>query len=253
MKGRQILLATLNVWADVLGVIMVALATGFCIFQLSGNYITGRFRRKFRRNLWPKHDEIIPVLPRAIHAFHVMSIIALAISGVNIRFPSALFDYNTMIKVHYYFMYPVVVTFVLRVYYAILKDAHEFKIHPSEVHNSIKVVLYYSFIKSSYPHLAKYNILQKMTYLVLFPLLMIVLTVSGFSLMWPNILLWLPARLFWSLPTATGLAFVIHWMAAVSIIAMTMIHVCLAVLEDHPALLVFFGLSRQQKVVQNEN
>jgi cytochrome b subunit of formate dehydrogenase len=250
-KARE-LLAKMNVWADVLSVVILFSAIGFCVFQIVGNHYTGRFKRKMYGRLWPKHKEIIPTLPRALHALHVLSIIALALSGINIRFPFSLFDYETMLRIHYFFMYPVVITFVLRVYYAIVKDAHEFKIHPSEVRHGLKVVLYYTFIKSSYPHMAKYNVLQKTTYTVFFPFLMVVLTGSGFSLMWPEIFLKMFASLAGSLPTLTAFAFVVHWMAAVSIIAMTMVHVCLAVLEDYPALLVFFWLSKQQGVVEDE-
>ncbi|MBI4733531.1 MAG: cytochrome b/b6 domain-containing protein, partial [Rubrobacteridae bacterium] len=218
------MLAIMNVWADVLSVIILFFAAGFCVFQIGGNHFTGRFRRKLYGKLWPKHKEIIPVLPRAIHGLHAISIVALAVSGINIRFPSDFLSYETMLKIHYFFMYPVVATFVLRIYYAIIKDAHEFKIHPSEVHHGFKVVLYYTFIKSSYPHLAKCNVFQKTTYVLFFPFLMIVLTASGFSLMWPSAFLGMFAGLFGSIPTAIAFAFVVHWVAAVSIIAMTMVH-----------------------------
>jgi Ni/Fe-hydrogenase 1 B-type cytochrome subunit len=242
----QILLAIINIWADVLAAIIIASGATFTIFQITGNFVSGRFQKKFRDKLWPKHEEIIPVLPRILHAVHALSIIALGISGYCIRFPFYTVDYAVMLQVHYYFVYPVVVTFIFRVYYAILKDAKEFKIHPFEAHNSLRVVMYYTFIKTSYPHLFKYNILQKMTYSVLFPVLMVILATSGFSLMWPQILLGWSAVLFGTLPTAIALTLVIHWIAAISIIAITMVHVCLAFVEDYPALLVFFGLSRQR-------
>lgn len=232
-----------------LAVIIAVSGISFCVFQIAGNLLTGRLQRKFNQKLWPKHEEIIPILPKLLHAAHAISIVALSISGIYIRFPFYADGYATMLQIHYYFMYPVVVTFVLRVYYAILKDVKEFSVRPSEVRNSHKVILYYTFVKSSYPHLAKYNILQKMTYSILFPFLMVVLAVSGFSLMWPQILLRLFAGLFGSVPTVMALVIVIHWMAAISIMIMTTIHVCLAFVEDYPTLLVFFGLSKQQKVI----
>ncbi|MBI4733774.1 MAG: hypothetical protein HY779_03015 [Rubrobacteridae bacterium] len=65
------MLAEVNVWADFIAIAMVAIPVGFWTFQISGNFLSGRFYKKFVEKQWPHHDENIPRAPKVIHASHV--------------------------------------------------------------------------------------------------------------------------------------------------------------------------------------
>ena len=61
------MLATVNIWADVLAVIILTFGILFFVFQITGSFVTGRFQDKFRGKQWPKHEEIIPPIPKILH------------------------------------------------------------------------------------------------------------------------------------------------------------------------------------------
>jgi thiosulfate reductase cytochrome b subunit len=143
-------------------------------------------------------------------------------------------------------MYLVVANAITRVYYAAIKDAHQFKITPRDIVNSPKVILYYTFIKRHYPHLSKYNVMQKMTYGHIFPLLMVIQAYTGFALMWPRPLLGWSADLLGGIAYAAAWSRIIHFMSAMLFLQFTLIHVCLATIEDFPSLFTFFGLKKQE-------
>ncbi|HEY3374129.1 MAG TPA: cytochrome b/b6 domain-containing protein [Candidatus Aquicultor sp.] len=240
------MLAVVNVWVDIIAIVMVVVGIGFWSFQIIGNFVTGRFRRKFIGKEWPHHDHIIPKSPKLLHVTHVISMIALGISGVYTRFPFFDGGRDTMKIIHFVFMYIVVINFVLRIYYAYIKDSVEFKITLRDIKNGLNVMLYYMFVKRSYPHLTKYNVLQKGTYGYAFPSLMIIQAFTGFSLMWPSTLLGWAGGFVGGVAAAAAWARVIHFFCAMAFLMFTMIHVCLSFVEDYPALLIFFGLAKQE-------
>ncbi len=239
------MIATLNIWADVLATLMVLVVFGFWSFQVAGNLVTGRFYRKFVGRQWPHHDKPVALLPRLLHATHVAAMIALAFSGIYLRYPTFAGGRDLLRNIHYVAMYIVLINFVWRVYYAGAKDWLEFRITKQDIINAPKVMLYYAFITKSYPHLSKYNVMQKFTYGIAFPSLMVLQAVTGFALVWSEPLLG------WTVPLTGGVAVtaawlrLVHFMGCMSFIMLTGIHVCLAFVEDFPALLVFFGIKRQ--------
>jgi thiosulfate reductase cytochrome b subunit len=240
------MLAEANVWADLIAIVMVVIPIGFWIFQISGNFLSGRFYKKFVEKQWPHHDEVIPPAPKIIHGSHVALMMALGISGMYTRFPFFEGGRDVMKWIHFICMYLVVANAVTRVYYAFIKDAHQFKITPRDIVNSPKVILYYTFIKKHYPHLSKYNVMQKMTYGHIFPLLMVIQAYTGFALMWPRPLLGWSADIVGGIAVAAGWSRVIHFLSAMLFLQFTLIHVCLATIEDFPSLFTFFGLKKQE-------
>lgn len=246
------MLAKVNIWVDIIATVMVAIALGFWGFQIVGNLVTGRFRRKFVGKEWPHHEEIVPPLPKILHGIHVASMIALGVSGLYLRYPFFAGGREIMKPIHFVAMYIVVINFVLRLYYAYARDAKEFKISLREVLNMPKVLFYYSFIKKSYPHLAKYNVMQKMTYGVMFPSLMVIQAYTGFALMWPAVLLGWAGPYVGGVAAAAAWARIVHFMVAITFIMFTLIHVCLSFIEDFPALFTFFGLARQEVHAEHE-
>jgi len=246
-------LLQLNVWLDVVFttlymVILVALSIHFF-----GNILTGRAKRRFIEWEWPHHDgPPIPFLPKFLHFQHVASMILLAISGLYIRFHFfAFFDNGRVFMqwVHYVAMIVVTINLVWRLWYAFSssrRDYREFAITSKDITTAPKVILYYIFVKPSKPHLGKYNVMQKSTYILFVPLL-ILQAITGFMiwrLQMPVVDLSLQA-LASGIVTANGIwwvrtgHYIINWL----FIILTTIHVYLSMSEDLPAFLSFFGLS----------
>ncbi len=243
-------LTQLNVWIDVVFttlyvVIVVALSCHFL-----GNILTGRAKRRFVGWEWPAHEGgPIPAMPKVLHFQHVAAMIALGISGMYIRFPFFNGGRTFMQWVHYIAMIVVIVNLIVRLWYAFgsrRRDYREFAISKRDLTTAPKVILYYIFVKPSKPHLGKYNIMQKGTYILFVPLL-IVQAITGLML-WR---LMLPIvdvsfqQLVAGLIGASGVWWVrtAHYLINWLFIVLTTIHVYLSVTEDLPAFLDFFGLS----------
>jgi thiosulfate reductase cytochrome b subunit len=131
------------------------------------------------------------------------------------------------------------------VQYALSHDGKEFTITWPDIKNFPRVFLYYMFLGKSYPHRMKYNPLQKMTYGYLFPTFLTVMAITGFGLMWPDKVLGWTASFAGGVAAAAAWARVIHFLSAALLLMFTMIHLCLSFIEDYPALLMFFGLTKQ--------
>lgn len=259
-------LVALNVWLDVIffalyAVVLVALLG----VHLTGNFLTGRFRRRFKDWEWPHHEgPPIPFLPKFLHFQHVWCMIVLALSGMFIRFidrfpGEATWTRDFLQVLHYIAMVIVTVNLVWRLWYAFLakrRDYREFAITKRDVQNLFNVVMYYAFIKPSKPHLDKYNIMQKAVYIAFAPMLAIQ-ALTGFALLEFTVIpftnwtvsqalvgWWLGAD-FMLGSTALAVAWlrVTHYILNWLFILFTTIHVYLSVSEDFPAFLNFFGLS----------
>ncbi|MFH1736853.1 MAG: cytochrome b/b6 domain-containing protein [Actinomycetota bacterium] len=246
------MLAEVNVWADIIATALVAIGLIFGIFQVVGNIVTGRFKRKFVEKQWPHHDAVVPPLPKIMHGVHLTSMIALWISGLYIRFPFFTNGRDMMKYIHFVAMYAVIIIFVMRLWYAFTRDGKEFTITWADVKNFPRVLMYYLFLAKSYPHRMKYNPLQKMTYGYLFPVFLTIMAFTGFGLMWPK------PVLGWVAPYAGGVAAtaawarIIHFLSAMILLMFTMIHLTLSFIEDYPALMIFFGLAHQEVHEESE-
>jgi len=259
-------LTQLNVWIDVVFtllycVIVVALSGHFL-----GNVLTGRAKRRFVGWEWPHHEGgPIPATPKLLHFQHVAAMFALGISGMYIRFPFFSGGRTAMRWVHYVAMTIVVINLVYRLWYAFRskrRDFREFAITKRDITTAPQVILYYIFVKSSKPHLGKYNVMQKSTYILFVPLL-IVQAITGFALLTYTIPFTDTITIFghagvtgrdlfvgWWLGALVGSSDLAGWYARTAhyiinwlFIVLTTIHAYLSVTEDFPAFLDFFGLS----------
>ncbi|MHB9002443.1 MAG: cytochrome b/b6 domain-containing protein [Coriobacteriia bacterium] len=254
-------LTQLNVWLDVIftavyGFMLVALPLHFL-----GNVLTGRAKRRFVGWEWPHHDgPPIPFLPKFLHFQHVASMILLALSGLYIRFPNIMGGLwenarTHMRWVHYVAMIVVVINLVWRLWYAFgsaRRDYKEFALTKQDIVTAPKVILYYIFVKSSKPHLGKYNVMQKGTYIAFAPLL-IIQAVTGFALLTQDFIFgysprdilvgWWLGALVGSTDLAGWYMRITHYVVNWLFIIFTTIHVYLSLSEDFPAFLNFFGLS----------
>lgn len=241
----------INVWLDVIfTAVFVVVVVGLSMHML-GNFLTGRMYRRFVKDQWPTHDHKIRMLPKFLHFQHVACMIGLAFSGMYIRFPFFSGGRTAMRYLHYFLMIVVLVNLFARLGYAFMgrhSDKREFKITGRDIKAAPKVVMYYVFLAQDKPHLDKYNVMQKMTYII-FPLLLLVQGFTGFSLLTTvfgvNIQ---PLFLWWTGPLGVGVAAgaaysrIIHYIINWLFIILTTIHAYLSVTEDFPAFKEFFGV-----------
>lgn len=250
-------LTQLNVWIDVVfTTLYVAVICGLAAHFILGNVIvSGRAYRRFVKwEGWPHHDgPPVPFLQKYLHFEHASMMVLLAASGMLIRFHPVFRDFWRY--VHYFAMIVVTVNLVWRLWYAFYartRDWREFAITKKDLQVAPKVVLYYLFIKPSKPHVAKYNVMQKGTYLAFVPL-MFIQAFTGFALLTqpfifgfsPRELLvgWWLGPLVQSADLAGWYARIVHYLVNWLFIVLTTVHVYLSVTEDFPAFLNFFGLS----------
>lgn len=254
-------LLQINVWLDVVFTSLYVVIITVLPIHFLGNVLTGRAKRRFIGWEWPHHEgPPIPFLPKLLHFQHVTCMILLALSGLYIRFPGFIFggwdNARTFMRwIHYVAMIIVTINLIWRLWYAFYsrqRDYREFAITKQDVVTAPKVLLYYTFIKPSKPHLGKYNVMQKMTYIMFAPLL-VIQAFTGFALVTAPVLFGYSPREvlvgWWlgALAGSTDLAgwymrmthYVVNWL----FIILTTIHVYLSVTEDFPAFLNFFGLS----------
>lgn len=249
-------LTQLNVWLDAVFTALYAVVLLGLSGHFIGNILTGRAKRRFGKEwAWPHHDSHPPALPKFLHFQHVASMILLAVSGLYIRFPFFDGGRTAMRWVHYVAMIIVTINLIWRLWYAFSsrqRDYREFAVTKRDITTAPQVILYYIFVKKSKPHLGKYNVMQKSTYILFVPLL-IVQAFTGFALltmeipligMSPRDLLlgWWLGALLGSTDLAGWYARTAHYIINWLFIILTTIHVYLSVTEDFPAFLDFFGI-----------
>ena len=248
----------LQVWLDVAFTSLYVVVVLGLSAHFVGNILTGRAKRRFIGWEWPHHEgPAVPAAPKIMHFQHVAAMIALAISGMYIRFP--FFDGGRVFMrwVHYIAMTIVIINLIVRLWYAFAsrrRDYREFAITKRDITTAPQVVLYYIFVKKSKPHLGKYNVMQKGTYIVFVPLL-ILQAITGIALLTAvkiplteftprDILLgWNLGLLVGSTDLAGWWARTAHYVINWLFIILTTVHAYLSVTEDLPAFLAFFGLS----------
>jgi Ni/Fe-hydrogenase 1 B-type cytochrome subunit len=250
-------LLKINIWLDVLfpliwGVIGVGLAFHFIM-----SIVTGRFHKSFIEGIWPEHEERAPALPKFLHAQHMFMMIILAITGMAIRFPT--FSRPWMRGLHYFAMTVVIVNLVVRVWYAFFakeRDWQEFAIRKKDAVTLIGVAKFYAYLSNKKPHVAKYNVMQKGTYLMFFAL-MIVQAFTGLALLTMRIPLigmsprdmlvgWWLGALVGSTDLAGWYMRTIHYIINWVFILVTTIHVYLSATIDIPVTMDFFGIKELQ-------
>ena len=243
----------MNVWLDIVFVVLeILVIIVFFVVHLGVSIPTGRFKKMWIQNEWPKHDWRAPALPKFIHFQHLLMMVILGVTGLLIRFP--VFDRTPMRYIHYVAMTVVGFNFLWRLWYAFFskdRDFREFAVGKKDLASLLGVVAFYTYFSNKKPHVAKYNVMQKMAYDA-FGVLMILQGFTGLSLiMQPIIFGYSPRFLlagWWLGPLVGGTAMAGAWMriAHYSItwlfIIITTVHIYLAAFIDFPCTLDFFGL-----------
>ena len=254
-------------------VILVAL----CIHFL-GNVLTGRAKRRFGGWEWPHHEGgPIPAAPKLMHFQHVTAMILLVVSGMYIRFPFYNGGRYAMRWVHYIAMVIVILNLVVRLWYAFAskrRDYREFAVSGRDITTAPMVIAYYLFLipPEKKPHLGKYNVMQKSTYIIFIPLL-IAQAITGLALLTYTVpftstidmfghsgitprdivLAWNVGTMLGSTDMAGWWARSIHYLICWLFIILTTIHVYLSVTEDFPAFLDFFGMGGAEHHEEEEH
>jgi Ni/Fe-hydrogenase 1 B-type cytochrome subunit len=250
------MIVPVNIWLDqiffsIYPVMLVALGLHFL-----GNVLSGRAYRRFVKWEWPDHEVKARGLPKFLHFQHLLCIGLLVLSGLYIRFPFFDNGRDAMRVVHYVAMTIVVLNLIFRLWYAFgskSRDYREFAITRRDITTMPKVVAYYLFLRSSKPHLGKYNVMQKTTYILFVPMLF-VQAFTGLALLEFVKLPYIgqtPSYLlvgWWLGPWVDGVAAAVAWARIAHyfvnwlFIVFVTIHVYLSVTEDFAAFLDFFGL-----------
>jgi Ni/Fe-hydrogenase 1 B-type cytochrome subunit len=242
----------LNVWLDIIFTAMWFGVVIFLLLHFTLYITTGRFKKNFIEGNWPHHDARPPATPKWLHFVHLFSMIMLGFSGMYLRFPFFQSNRIVMRNIHYVFMIIVIVILVWRVWYAFFSktnaDWREFAIGKKDLQSALGVIKYYGYMSNDKPHVAKYNVMQKMSY-NLFLVLMFVQAFTG-------LFIWrfqIPVTLFnvnslygvtaailggngvWGVRTVH---YIINWL----FIIMTTVHFYLAATADLPCALDFFGV-----------
>lgn len=186
-----------------------------------------------------------------MHWFHLVSIIVLTYTGFYIHRPFGPGSMDLMRTLHFIFMFILVLTAIVRVYWAFMgtgsaaqgsrtkiRDYKHFGPQRENKGTFFETVKYYVFLRKSHPTGAKYNGLQKGVYM--FWLLLIVLqAITGFAI-WT-----ITAPAFQPLTYLVGglIAMrMIHYIIMWVFIITTLVHIYLSIAEaPWQAPLMFFG------------
>jgi Ni/Fe-hydrogenase 1 B-type cytochrome subunit len=251
-------LTTINVWLDVIFSALYVCVVAFLVFHFALFVYFGRFRKAFIEGNWPSHDSRPPATPKVLHAVHMTSMLLLGLTGMYLRFPFFAGGRTFMRGTHYVFMIAAIVTTVWRVWYAFRSktnaDWREFAIGKKDLQSALGVLAYYGYFSNNKPHVAKYNVLQKMSY-VLFLVMMVVQAITGLALVRYGFIFGVsPSQLLvgWWASAFGGMALVmwvirtLHYVLNWAFLIMMTVHLYLAATVDVPCALDFFGVAELQ-------
>jgi Ni/Fe-hydrogenase 1 B-type cytochrome subunit len=149
--------------------------------------------------------------------------------------------------IHFLFMYVLAFNWIVRIYWAIFGSERDIKNFLPEEENRGKLlplVKYYLFLQEKHPKTAKYNPLQKMTYVFWF-FLVFLQGLTGFSLYWPDLSLFASFNQWvGGLAVMRSIHYLIMWVFIVTVV----LHVYLSLAEDFRAFLnMFFALPYKEE------
>ncbi|NOY86946.1 MAG: hypothetical protein GXP52_06560 [Deltaproteobacteria bacterium] len=186
-----------------------------------------------------------PVPARAMHLVHLLSMIALIATGFFIYKPNFSLlglSMHTARVIHFYAGFIIVLNLAARFYWSIFgaaRDIGDFLPRKENRGKFFQLLAYYTFMRRSRPTTAKYNTLQKSTYVFWF-LLLIFQAITGFALLWNMKPGW--ASLVDSVGGLNNMH-MIHYLTMWVFIVTTMVHVYLVLFEDFKSCkLMFCGI-----------
>jgi Ni/Fe-hydrogenase 1 B-type cytochrome subunit len=178
-----------------------------------------------------------------LHWAHLLSFFILIATGLAIHAHTAqLGTMQFVSQVHFIAMYVFILTTVIRIYWAFFgagsaragslkreRDWRFFGLTGADLKAFPSWIAYYLFIRKTKPPVVKYNPLQKMTYVLLFPLGILVMALSGFAMFPPTM-----EAMAWYANMLGGLNNVrlLHYLTMWVMIVFFMIHLYLVIVEE---------------------
>jgi Ni/Fe-hydrogenase b-type cytochrome subunit len=178
-----------------------------------------------------------------MHWFHLLSFFVLIVTGLVIHAHSdVLGPLGVIRQVHFLAMFVFVLTSITRIYWAFFgagsaasgtlvrkRDWRFFGPSGADIVAFPKWIAYYLFIRKIKPPIEKYNPLQKLTYVLLFPLGILIMALSGFAMFQPT-----AAAMVWFTNAFGGLNGVrlMHYWTMWVMIMFFMIHLYLVLFEE---------------------
>jgi Ni/Fe-hydrogenase 1 B-type cytochrome subunit len=172
-----------------------------------------------------KHDWI----ERAGHWIHVVNVVLLVLSGIQIHVPSwnIFGSLNNARIVHFLDMYIFLLIGVVHVYFFFALGKYKVAMfNGADVTDVIPTIKWYLFLSDWRPDYAKYNVLQKLSYAALF-VVSAVQALLGFALYRPD--------LFGGVVSLTGGLLPLrayHYLISWVFISFTAVHLYLILTED---------------------
>jgi Ni/Fe-hydrogenase 1 B-type cytochrome subunit len=178
-----------------------------------------------------------------MHWLHLLSFFVLIVTGLVIHAHSdALGPIGANRQVHFIAMFIFVLTTITRIYWAFFgagsarsgglvreRDWRFFGLGGADLRAFPSWIAYYLFLRKTKPPVVKYNPLQKLTYVLLFPLGILVMALSGFAMWSPTA----PAMAWFSTAFGglNGVRLMHYWTMWI-LIAFFMIHLYLVIAEE---------------------
>ncbi len=228
----------------------------FLVFHFSVSVPKGRFRKKFLEHKWPEHDHLPIFTPKLMHWVHLICMVILGFTGLMIRFPAFDGWRTPMRYLHYIAMTVVLLNLAWRLWYAFFsknRDYKKFGVTKRDLQSTLGVLAYYGYFSDKKPHVAEYNVMQKIAYLA-FLALMFAQGFTGLALLTQPFLFGLSPREvllgWWLAPLLGDVAIagawvrIAHYAITWLFIILTTVHLYLAVAEDLPISLDFFGFKK---------
>lgn len=179
-----------------------------------------------------KHD----IGERVIHWCMALSIIALIITGLNIRYPGLIFGMtmNTARFTHFISMYVLIFSWVAHTYHTIMVEWQDEVAGWKDIKALPRVMMYYLFLSDEHPRYAKYNPLQKISYNIIWFCILIQI-VTGLPMYWPEKTIWLTDMLGGIMALR-----ILHDFMTYIFITYLLFHVYLVLADDIRALWAMF-------------
>ncbi len=172
-----------------------------------------------------KHD----LVERIGHWAHVVNILLLVLSGLQIHHPSWSFfgSISNARMVHFVSTYTFLFIGIWHLYYFFgAKKSVDAFFHPEDAKDIVPTIKWYLFLSDTKPDYTKYNVLQKISYAGLF-VISAFQALLGFALYWNTTFRWF-TDLMGGMLSARALHYSITWF----FVYFTAVHFYLVIRED---------------------
>ena len=183
-----------------------------------------------------------PLPAVVLHWCHLVSFITLAVTGLVIYYAPNMWNIEVFRNFHFVMMFVFFYTTIIRIYWAffgkgsantgkttVVPDYKHFSPEAANKGKLMEWVKYYTFLSKYKPTTSKYGTLQKLSYAVIFPVLIFLMALTGFSLWEPTqpYLMW-----FINLFSSLDVLRTVHLLGCWAMLCVFLIHIYLVLFEE---------------------